>query len=128
MALSFASPAGCAEIWDYIEDIRRFYLHDGHGSPLATSTPSGSPTRQNQPEAFLQMFAHGQLPDPTLANLTDLDKLVKWASRTPLGREKLAALAIRSVRGDVGSSRGPPDLPAGLYPEADTDHGRGRGS
>lgn len=98
MALSFASSYGCAEIWDFIEDVRKFFLHDAAGSPLVTSTPSGSPTRQSQPDAFLQLFAHGQLPEPTLANLPDVDKLMKWASRTPLGREKLATLAIKTVR------------------------------
>lgn len=122
MALSFANVQGCSEIWGFIERVRQYLFDhsdsssDGLDSPSrfdnaesdreqrrqrspSTSSPPGSLFRGNNVAGLgvtASTQSSGLLPYPTLSNLNEVETALKWSSRTPLGRERLASWVVKT--------------------------------
>lgn len=101
MALSFATEAGCNEVWDIIERVRNYLIaHASAHSAGYNSDPPSSPSPSTSSPIVggpHPMGGGGSLPEPSLATLKDIDNFIKWAGRTALGREKLAGVIVKSV-------------------------------
>ena len=119
LALSFAATAGCAEVWDFLKIVHKrwevnnlasreyeeeqdvehaglFYGSAGGGSSNTHHAGGGQGTGYGLGLGPI-VSGQGLLPDPTLSNLAELDKTIKFVGRTQLGREKLSSLILRTV-------------------------------
>ncbi|KAM0756516.1 DUF625-domain-containing protein [Meredithblackwellia eburnea MCA 4105] len=88
MALSFATAAGCAEIWNFIRKARRVVSEQ----PLTSPSPSPS---LSSPQTFPMYNLTTKLPEPTLGNIELIETTIRSLGRTVVGREKMAATIIR---------------------------------
>ncbi|BGO88519.1 hypothetical protein NBRC10512_003383 [Rhodotorula toruloides] len=95
MALSFATPSGCGEMWEFIKAARRFAAEQ-----QALRSPSPSPSLSS-PRAF---GMHGpataslanSLPEPSLGNIAKVENAIRQLSRTVVGRERAASVIVRT--------------------------------
>lgn len=115
MALSFATPSGCADIWDFIRTARKWAreCRSRHGSwvPALTfachaqtedqtvTSPSPSPSLSS-PQPFphynLASAAPNRLPDPTLGNIAEVEQSIRNMARTAVGRERTASMIVKT--------------------------------
>lgn len=108
MALSFANVQACAEIWHFIHRVKQ-YLLEGHHQhlalPLDSSGGSSSDELTSSPQQFyngagpgLQLANHqsGTLPPPSFDNISHVLDSLKWQTRTPSGRERLANWIVKN--------------------------------
>lgn len=114
MALSFANVTGCNEVWNFIERVRQ-YLFDSDltssdeddfpsnrrvqseemaRQPQTSSSPPGSALYRSGGMSTAGRISAGTLPEPALSNLSEVETMLKWISRTPLGRERLSTWVI----------------------------------
>ena len=115
MALSFANVTGCNEIWSFIERVRQ-YLFDSDltssdeddfpanarrvqseemsRQPQTSSSPPGAALYRSGGMSTAGRISAGTLPEPSLSNLSEVETMLKWISRTPLGRERLSTWVI----------------------------------
>ncbi|BGP12316.1 hypothetical protein JCM10213_002580 [Rhodosporidiobolus nylandii] len=95
MALSFATPSGCSEMWEFIKAARRFAAEQ-----QALRSPSPSPSLSSSDRAFPLHSSHfsslSTLPEPTLGNLSVLEGALRTIGRTAVGRERAANMIVRS--------------------------------
>lgn len=109
MALSFATAAGCQEIWNFIRKARRwtsqscsFSLQFGQGETLtfreqAADQLANSPT-PSSPQSLSSHSQHSfpvysaqlKLPEPSLGNIELIEHTLRALGRTVIGREKTA--------------------------------------
>lgn len=117
MALSFANVTGCNEVWTFIERVRQ-YLFDSdltssdeddfpaNARRVQSEEMSRQPQTSSSPPAGAALYrsggmstagriSAGTLPEPTLSNLSEVETMLKWISRTPLGRERLSTWVIQ---------------------------------
>lgn len=122
MALSFANVYGCADIWAFIERVRQFLFDsdltssdedeqpqygrrnaqseaESNSQGQLSSSPPGSALFRSGSGAGLGMstagrISAGTLPEPSLSNLHEVETMLKWISRTPLGRERLSSWVV----------------------------------
>ncbi|BGP21253.1 DUF625 domain protein [Rhodotorula toruloides] len=95
MALSFATPSGCGEMWEFIKAARRFAAEQ-----QALRSPSPSPSLSS-PRAF---GMHGpataslanSLPEPALGTIAKVENAIQQLSRTVVGRERAASVIVRT--------------------------------
>ncbi|CAG8455223.1 16622_t:CDS:10 [Funneliformis mosseae] len=82
LALSFQEAEGCTEICTFVSEIKSHMLSEkARGKRKASS-----PLPEREPRSMAIM-----LPDPTLANLPEIERVVKRATRSIYEREKLAS-------------------------------------
>ncbi|KPV78003.1 uncharacterized protein RHOBADRAFT_50526 [Rhodotorula graminis WP1] len=98
MALSFATPSGCAEMWEFIKAARRFaaeqqsLLHSPSPSPSeALSSPRHAPMSGSASASLAN-----SLPEPALSNIPHLENAIRQMSRTAVGRERAASVIVRT--------------------------------
>ncbi|GAA6046560.1 hypothetical protein JCM3770_006209 [Rhodotorula araucariae] len=98
MALSFATPSGCGEMWDFIKAARRFtaeqqdLLHSPSPSP---SEALSSPQPMSMSGSASASLANS-LPEPSLGNIPHLENAIRQMSRTAVGRERAASVIVRT--------------------------------
>ncbi|GAA5999884.1 Psy2p [Rhodotorula paludigena] len=98
MALSFATPSGCGEMWEFIKAARRFaaeqqgLLHSPSPSP-SEGLSSPRPFPLNGPSSASLASA---LPEPTLGSIPHIEDAVRALSRTAVGRERAASVIVRT--------------------------------
>ncbi|GAA5846783.1 hypothetical protein JCM9279_004440 [Rhodotorula babjevae] len=98
MALSFATPSGCSEMWEFIKAARRFaaeqqsFLHSPSPSPSeALSSPRHAPMTGSASASLAN-----SLPEPALSNIPHLENAIRQMSRTAVGRERAASVIVRT--------------------------------
>lgn len=100
MALSFANVQSCAEVWQFIHRVKQ-YLFEGN-VPAPFDSGSSSDELTSSPQHFfngsgLQLANQsGTLPPPSFDNIHHVQDSLKWQSRTPAGRERLANWIVKS--------------------------------
>ncbi|THH31907.1 hypothetical protein EUX98_g2284 [Antrodiella citrinella] len=78
-ALSFQDPDGCAEVWNFIQEVQR------HMSiPVLSSSPQLG-------EAFAVggLFRTGRLPQPALGNIGEIEKIIRASTRLQASKERV---------------------------------------
>ncbi|KAK4052875.1 Platinum sensitivity protein [Microbotryomycetes sp. JL221] len=92
MALSFATPTGCGEIWDFIKAARKwlqdFYVKSPSPSP-SLSSPQPFPHHHITP-------VPQRIPEPSLGNIGEVEEAIRAMSRTAVSRERTASTIVRS--------------------------------
>jgi protein phosphatase-4 regulatory subunit 3 len=121
LALSFANVQGCTQVWNFIQTVRQAMFEvgslssgsdEGSSDPLSDDEPAATewvPSRRRNSmsvgHAAEEPFSSARglgvtttptntnqpLPDPTMSNLGMVESNLRWTSRTPHGREKLAS-------------------------------------
>ncbi|KAJ3188852.1 Platinum sensitivity protein [Gaertneriomyces sp. JEL0708] len=90
LALSFQEPAGCDDLWDELDMIKkRLAADNGDIDQLPHS-------RQESAEEFSTGSKDFDLPDPTFANLKELEESLMRVCRSAFGREVLTAALERT--------------------------------
>ena len=108
MALSFATTAGCGEIWEFIKAARKFSgaltvsawehaeLTKGlHTAEQPLTSPSNSPGLSSPQHFPGYSLASAKLPEPTLGNIEQVRKAIETLGRTAVGRERTASAIIK---------------------------------
>jgi protein phosphatase-4 regulatory subunit 3 len=93
MALSFATPVGCAEIWDFIRSARKW------AQEATAISPSPSPSLSSPqpfPHYTMATTVPTKLPGPTLGNIAEVETAIRAMSRTTVGRERTASLIAKT--------------------------------
>ncbi|KAL8284157.1 hypothetical protein RQP46_004906 [Phenoliferia psychrophenolica] len=89
MALSFATSAGCAEIWNFIRKSRRWTADQ------PATSPSPSPSLSS-PHAFpMYPSMSPRLPEPSLGNIELIEGAIRTLGRTAVGRERMASTILK---------------------------------
>ncbi|KAH8096612.1 component of IIS longevity pathway SMK-1-domain-containing protein [Cristinia sonorae] len=79
-ALSFQDPDGCAEVWNFIQEVQR---HMALPDPALSSSPQPG-------EGFVPgIFRTGRLPQPTLGNIGEIEKIIKTNTRLQPSKERV---------------------------------------
>ncbi|THG97475.1 hypothetical protein EW026_g4525 [Hermanssonia centrifuga] len=82
-ALSFQDPEGCAEVWNFIQEVQRHMNTTESGI-------SSSPTIGPEPSiTTATIIRSGHLPTPTLGIIGEIDKAIKAIGRTPTLKERV---------------------------------------
>ncbi|KAK8194717.1 component of IIS longevity pathway SMK-1-domain-containing protein [Phyllosticta capitalensis] len=82
MALSFQEADGCGAIWDFVSEVQsRLAALSGADDGLSDDVMDMHPI---------------MLPDPELANLGDVESMMRAASTTPAGRDALAKFVMQA--------------------------------
>ncbi|BGP36301.1 Platinum sensitivity protein [Rhodotorula kratochvilovae] len=96
MALSFATPSGCGEMWEFIKAARRFAAEQQG----LLHSPSPSPSEALSSPQPVSMSASASLanslPEPSLGNIPHLENAIRQMSRTAVGRERAASVIVRT--------------------------------
>ena len=108
-ALSFQDPEGCAEVWQFIEEVQRHMNAGGefnhalaacpsftnmHGSRLPedmslTSSPLIGPDGPEPSITTANIIRSGRLPQPALGIIGEIDTAIKTLARTAVVKERV---------------------------------------
>lgn len=105
-ALSFQDPDGCAEVWNFIQEVQRHMSIPGElfstSDVFAIYSISPDPTLSSSPqlgEAFtVGLFRTGRLPQPTLGNIGEIEKIIKANTRLQASKERVCEF----IQSEVG--------------------------
>ncbi|KAL4242339.1 Serine/threonine-protein phosphatase 4 regulatory subunit 3-like protein [Abortiporus biennis] len=81
-ALSFQDPEGCAEVWNFIQEVQR------HMNAQETGL-SSSPLLGESSMATASIIRTGHLPPPTLGIIGEIERAIKTITRTPQMKERV---------------------------------------
>ncbi|GJE87442.1 hypothetical protein PsYK624_035250 [Phanerochaete sordida] len=85
-ALSFQDPEGCAEVWNFIQDVQRHLTSGGLSSP-------GGPGPGPEPSLVANaLLRGGGLPKPALGTIAEIDKTMKTIARMPALKERVCEI------------------------------------
>ncbi|KAI0340888.1 DUF625-domain-containing protein [Trametopsis cervina] len=80
-ALSFQEPEGCAEVWNFIQEVQRHMSTFGlSSSPMIGPEPS---------PATANIMRTGHLPTPALGLIPEIERAIKHICRSPLMKERV---------------------------------------
>ncbi|KAI0092094.1 component of IIS longevity pathway SMK-1-domain-containing protein [Irpex rosettiformis] len=80
-ALSFQEPEGCAEVWNFIQEVQRH---------MSTFGLSSSPTIGPEPSpATANIMRTGHLPTPALGCILEIERAIKHICRSPAMKERV---------------------------------------
>ncbi|KAF8345573.1 component of IIS longevity pathway SMK-1-domain-containing protein [Amanita rubescens] len=85
-ALSFQDPEGCAEVWNFIREVQR-HMNSGDNSAIISS----SPIMGSDPSSITtaSIIRSGQLPQPQLGIIGEIERAIKALSRTQPVKERI---------------------------------------
>lgn len=110
-ALSFQDPEGCAEVWNFIQEVQRHMNATGtlsvtlyYGSyslrdPKLESGLSSSPLLGEGSATTANIIRTGHLPQPTLGIIGEIEKAIKALTRTPTLKERVCEYIQSEVSG-----------------------------
>ncbi|CAL1700107.1 unnamed protein product [Somion occarium] len=81
-ALSFQDPEGCAEVWNFIQEVQRHMNATESGLSSSPLLGEGSATTAN-------IIRTGHLPQPTLGIIGEIEKAIKALTRTSTLKERV---------------------------------------
>ncbi|KAI0686780.1 component of IIS longevity pathway SMK-1-domain-containing protein [Cytidiella melzeri] len=80
-ALSFQEPEGCAEVWNFIQEVQRHMSTFGlTSSPMIGPEPSA---------ATANIMRTGHLPTPALGCIAEIERAIKHICRSPAMKERV---------------------------------------
>ncbi|KIY73923.1 DUF625-domain-containing protein [Cylindrobasidium torrendii FP15055 ss-10] len=86
-ALSFQEPEGCAEVWNFIDEVQRHMSTAEENANAISSSPSlGS---MGSDSASTQIIRTGRLPPPELSIIPDIDSAIKTLARMQNLKERI---------------------------------------
>lgn len=114
-ALSFQEPEGCAEVWNFIQEVQRHMSTFGEAffrppldnidlSLITRPGISSSPTIGPEPSpATASIMRTGHLPTPALGCILEIERAIKHICRTPAMKERVCEyiqteVSIRHLR------------------------------
>ncbi|KAL6307189.1 component of IIS longevity pathway SMK-1-domain-containing protein [Sparassis latifolia] len=83
-ALSFQDPDGCAEVWQFIQEVQR-HMNSGEDPVLSSSPLMG----HDQSITTASIIRSGHLPQPQLGIIGEIEKAIKALSRTNALKERI---------------------------------------
>ncbi|KAH9939250.1 component of IIS longevity pathway SMK-1-domain-containing protein [Epithele typhae] len=86
-ALSFQDPEGCAEVWQFIEEVQR-HMNSGEDMAL-TSSPLIGPEGPDQSITTANIIRSGRLPQPQMGIIGEIDTAIKTLARTAVVKERV---------------------------------------
>ncbi|KAK7696144.1 hypothetical protein QCA50_000795 [Cerrena zonata] len=81
-ALSFQDPEGCAEVWNFIQEVQR------HMNSAETGL-SSSPVLGEHTSTTASIIRTGHLPRPTLGIIGEIERAIRALARTPTLKERV---------------------------------------
>ncbi|KAF9567405.1 DUF625-domain-containing protein [Agrocybe pediades] len=84
-ALSFQDPEGCAEVWNFIQDVRR-HMNSSDDGLMVSSSPLLGPEASVTTSSIIRS---GHLPPPQLGIISEIERAIKSLARTQPVKERI---------------------------------------
>ncbi|KAF9464813.1 component of IIS longevity pathway SMK-1-domain-containing protein [Collybia nuda] len=85
-ALSFQDPEGCAEVWNFIQEVQR-HMNNGEDHSTISSSPHAGPEPASVTTAGI--IRSGHLPQPQLGIIGEIERAIKTLARTQSVKERI---------------------------------------
>ncbi|KDR84068.1 hypothetical protein GALMADRAFT_236708 [Galerina marginata CBS 339.88] len=82
-ALSFQDPEGCAEVWNFIQEVRR-HMNSSEDPTAVTSSPM-----LDASVTTASIIRSGHLPQPQLGIISEIERAIKSLARTQVVKERI---------------------------------------